>query len=117
MCAFAIAACGKQLQYPGTRTMYQLDSVSADQWKRLSERTIYFGHQSVGANIVEGIRDVEAAHPEIRLRVSSAERSAAPGVLNDFYIGRNEDPESKNDAFVAATRGAIGEQPVLMFKY
>jgi hypothetical protein len=91
--------------------------VSAAQWKRLSERTVYFGHQSVGANIVEGIREIEAVNPQIRLRVSSGERTAAPGVLNEFYIGRNEDPESKNDAFVAATRGAIGTQPVLMFKY
>ena len=49
--------------------------------------------------------------------MSSDERTAAPGVLNEFYIGRNEDPDSKNDAFLTATRGAIGEQPVLMFKY
>ena len=97
--------------------MHDLKTVSAEQWKRLSERTVYFGHQSVGANIVEGIREIEAANPQIRLRVSSGERTAASGVLNEFYIGRNEDPDSKNDAFVTATRGAIGEQPVLMFKY
>ena len=88
----AIAACSEQAESPAACTMHDLKTVSAEQWKRLSERTVYFGHQSVGANIVEGIREIEAANPQIRLRVSSDERTAAPGVLNEFYIGRNENP-------------------------
>jgi hypothetical protein len=91
--------------------------ITPEQWASLSQRTFYFGHQSVGANIIEGVREVSAGRPEIRLRVVCGEPAASPGALNEFRIGRNEDPESKNAAIVLATNGALGPSPVIMFKY
>jgi hypothetical protein len=86
----------------------------------LSQRTIFFGHQSVGRNILEGVRELMAADPRIRLRVVDAAAEplgGEPGLL-DFRIGRNGDPASKNASFLqvlAANRVPAGA--VLISKY
>ncbi len=112
-----LAGCSSRPDAPGVRTVMDVNQITAAQWQKLAQRTFYFGHQSVGADIIEGVREWAAQKPQIQLRVVSGEPTAAAGVLNEFPIGRNEDPESKNAAFIAATQGALGPQPVLMFKY
>jgi len=37
--------------------------IPEDSWKRLAERRIYFGHQSVGFNILDGIGDLRKSLP------------------------------------------------------
>ena len=95
----------------------EFGQVAVEQWASLSRRTFYFGHQSVGVDIVEGVREICARRPEIPLRVVSGSSAASPGTLNEFRIGRNEDPDSKNSAMLEATDGALGPGPVVMFKY
>jgi hypothetical protein len=62
----------------------------------LSRRTIFFGHQSVGGNILEGLRDL-AAREGVSLRVVEA---PAPGALPHPSFGHalmpaNGDPQQK----------------------
>ena len=111
------AACSDRSAQPGAEAMHDLKRITSEQWQTLSQRTVYFGHQSVGANIIGGVLEVTAQNPEIPIRVASGQRAASAGVLNEFLIGRNEDPDSKNAGFVAATQGALGPRPVLMLKY
>jgi hypothetical protein len=40
----------------------RLADVPAEAWTRLGEKTIFFGHQSLGDNIVCGIQDLVATH-------------------------------------------------------
>lgn len=112
-----LVACSTGSENMGQAEMGDLKQVSSEEWQTLSQRAVYFGHQSVGSNIMDGVRELVAQKPEIGLRVVSGEPTAAAGVLNEFDIGRNEDPESKNAAFLAATHGALGPKPILMFKY
>ena len=97
--------------------MRNFSQVTMEQWASLSGRTFYFGHQSVGADIVEGVREIGAERAEIKLRVVSGSSVPSPGTLNAFRIGRNEEPESKNAAIVETTGGVLGPRPVVMFKY
>lgn len=97
--------------------MHDFNRVTPEQWANLAQRTFYFGHQSVGANIIDGVREIAARRPDIKLRVVSEAREPLPGALNAFRIGRNEDPESKNVAVVQAAQGDLGPRPVIMFKY
>jgi lysophospholipase L1-like esterase len=97
--------------------MPNLSDVTSEQWSNLSQRTIYFGHQSVGANIIEGVRELAAEYPQIRLRIVSGESPSSGPVLSEFPIGNNGEPDSKNAAFLAATQRALGPKPTLMFKY
>jgi hypothetical protein len=50
------------------------------QIRNLSSKKIFFGHQSVGDNIVQGIRDVMEWDPRLRMNlISSADPEAVPG--------------------------------------
>src|SRR5215210_7477652 len=95
----------------------ELGNITPQQWEHLSKRAIYFGHQSVGENILDGIRDITAANPQIRLQIISGNATDRSPGLKEFAVGQNGDTDSKNSAFIAATQGELGPAPVLMFKY
>ncbi len=103
LCLF-LAGCerGGAVHEPADRPV-TLDQITKAEWDRLASRKIVFGHQSVGANILEGIRALLAEHPEIRLNIVDG-RADAPDLepgLAHFLIGRNGDPRSKHEAFRA----------------
>jgi len=77
-----------------------LSAVSAAEWEGLAARRIFFGHQSVGGNITQGLTEVLESHPEIRLSVVE---SKAVGPRAGFYHARNGEngyPDRKADEFV-----------------
>jgi hypothetical protein len=57
---------------------------------RVTNQRIFFGHQSVGDNILDGVR---SAAPGLRILRGEAP-PAHPGIV-ETLIGRNEDPDSK----------------------
>lgn len=103
-----------------TKDTEQLSRVSPAVWQKLSNQRIYFGHQSVGDNILLGLREVLAAHPEINLRIQERAELATPttpGLIHS-YVGTNELPHSKNDAFVNAVGDKLRNNvDVAFFKY
>lgn len=90
-------------------------------WLTLRSRNIFFGHQSVGENIMAGVRRVLADHPEIGVRlVSSADPAAVEGpAFIDAPIGVNERPATKSQAFSAILEGGFGNtaNAVAMYKF
>jgi len=76
-------------------------AVTAEQWRALADRRMFFGHQSVGGNIIDGAKLVLADHPEIPLKIfdSSALDASSPPGLYQARIGHNGDPASKMAAF------------------
>jgi hypothetical protein len=96
---------------------YRLEDVTPEQWAVLAKRRIFFGHQSVGGNIIDGMTAVLDAHPEIPLRIieaASVDSLSAPGLYH-ARIGKNGDPASKANAFAAMT--GAGSPDVALFKY
>lgn len=66
----------------------------------VSKGRIFFGHQSVGRNLLQGLDDL-AKQSDVQLRIASPEeaiRGAAPGVYQ-VDIGKNKDPLGKIAAF------------------
>lgn len=114
----ALSACSSRADHIQSDAGPVLARITPEQWQALSKRTIYFGHQSVGENIVEGIRELAAGNPQIRINVVSGPRAdnAAPA-LHEFFVGENTNPQSKNDAFLATVSGPLPAAPVLAFKY
>lgn len=106
------------------RSMTSLGSVASgvtmDDLAKVSRTKIFFGHQSVGMNILDGVRDVYAA-----------DRTAAPpieqdgtasgqdgGFIDHAYIGENEKPFAKIQDFDAKMRSGLGHQvDVAMMKF
>jgi hypothetical protein len=86
----------------------------------LANKRVFFGHQSVGANIIQGIRDLMAEDPRFNLKiVSSAEPQSVSGpAFVEATIGDNRKPRSKNDAFLAILGKGLGAQGgIAMYKY
>jgi len=79
-------------------------------WQNLSKKKIYFGHQSVGFNIIDGIEDVMKEHPEIKLNiVETADGSDFKvGLIAHSRVGKNVDPSSKIRAFADYIDQGIG---------
>jgi hypothetical protein len=86
----------------------------------LATKAIYFGHQSVGGNIMTGVQAQIAANPGTSLRVvsSSSASALAAGVFAHASNGANGNPGGKNDAFDATIRGGVGSAAdIAFFKY
>ena len=84
---------------------------------RLAEKKIFFGHQSVGANILEGIRDLARENPKIRLNILETKGEADLGnpVFAHARVGKNTDPVSKIQAFQAFVQDGIGNRVDIAF--
>lgn len=88
--------------------------------RRLADRVVLFGHQSVGANLLEGIRELAARDPRVALRVTSLRDAGAmpDGALLETLIGDNGQPARKTDDFLAALASPAGQQATLaLHKY
>jgi len=91
----------------------------AAEWASLAGARVYFGHQSVGGNVIEGLRDLGTAHTERPLKIiHSRETSPGTSALVEFNIGENGQPESKMKDFAAAL-DQIGDtaHAIAIFKY
>ena len=89
-------------------------------WDRLAQRRVYFGHQSVGYNILDGVADILRVQPFVRLRVveSMAPRPAEGPALVHSQVGRNCDPGSKMQSFADQVRSGTGSwADVAFFKF
>ena len=89
---------------------------------QLAERRIFFGHQSVGANLLDGVADLMQVDERLRLRVvqtDSPETIDGPGFFHAF-VGDNRRPDAKNADFsriVNAGFGARGGVALLKYCY
>jgi hypothetical protein len=68
---------------------------------KIQNKKIFFGHQSVGNDIIQGMKDIQTNYDDIRLNfISINNTSLIPDkYFADAYIGENTKPDSKCDAF------------------
>jgi len=98
----------------------KLDEISQDRWDVLSQKKIFFGHKSVGANIIEGLNEVMAQRPKIKLNIR--ETTDPVDFLGPIFahspIGRNKAPLSKVDRFREIMESGVGlAADVAFFKF
>ena len=104
----------------GSKTMLTLDDIQPASWEKLAQKKIFFGHQSVGNNIMKGIEELMKKNPSIRLHVleSSKPSDFSSGIFAHSQIGRNEDPEYKIHDFVRVMdKGIGGKADIAFFKF
>jgi lysophospholipase L1-like esterase len=87
----------------------------------LATSRIYFGHQSVGANVLEGVHELSGAEPgaaPLSIIRSRDVASVTGPALVEFTIGENGDPASKARDFAAVLDQKKDSTPaVALFKY
>jgi len=97
-----------------------IKEIPAEAWHKLSQKKVYFGHQSVGYDILNGIKDIMKENPQVKLNIKTMRRTTdftAP-IFTHSEIGKNEDPKSKTDDFVSIiTQGLGGEVQIAFFKF
>jgi hypothetical protein len=78
---------------------------------RVGRLKIFFGHQSVGENLLDGVRRIAPS-----LAIVRGETVPAAPALVETMIGRNEDPESKVVHFARIMETLGDHVDVAMFK-
>jgi hypothetical protein len=88
---------------PGTATQYLV---------QVSRTRVFFGHQSVGMNVLDGVLGVYAAHGVAAPTIEhgSAHASKDGGFIDHEFIGENEKPWSKIADFDAKVRAGVGSR-------
>ena len=82
----------------------EISSITQGQWESLSYKFIYFGHQSVGSNIMEGVHSVIENNPSIKINIVKYNKDLVienPSFVDNKNLGKNNDPESKINQFVS----------------
>jgi hypothetical protein len=84
--------------------------------EKLAQRRIFFGHQSVGGNILEGLQRLGAG-PRV-VEVKSPSETVAPGTLAHAMVGENLKPETKIADFERLMDGGLAKTvDVAFFKF
>lgn len=96
-------------------------SPSADVKQRLqaiAASTVLFGHQSVGANLLEGLRAL-AQGEGVALRIAEVKGAPElrPGTFGHVFVAENGDPRRKLASFTTALEGAEPDVALVKFCY
>lgn len=94
------------------KTTYKnLNDIPDSAWEELSQKKIYFGHQSVGFNIIDGIQDLMKEYPKIKLNIveTSESKDFNAGILGHSRVGKNTDQVSKTADFSSLLENGIGK--------
>lgn len=86
-----------------------LKNVSAAQWDMISQKRIYWGHRSIGSNIINGIRDLVQKYPQIKVKISRPEDGirADEGCVIHYRVGQQASPETIALDFMALSDTAV----------
>lgn len=73
---------------------------------------VFFGHQSVGENILGGVEAIYARQGLVAppIEENGARPGPAGGFISHAYIGANEQPRLKIDDFARTLRGGLGDR-------
>ena len=87
------------------------DSALLRDFGAIQGKRILFGHQSVGGNIIDGLRDLTKGRTEVRFTIVDLEKTPRPSGLyfGEIRIGKNGDPGSKCDAFTRTVDALLGD--------
>lgn len=101
-------------------TYTDLNNVPVEKFSQLKRKTIYFGHQSLGFNIVDGINSIMAKNEKIDFNIVEKKNADAyqQGVFAHSTIGVNKNPKSKIDDFFEKINDSNGNKiDIAFFKF
>jgi hypothetical protein len=116
LAAAAFWACGGS-EPTATKHYTNLEEVSMADWKALAGKKIYFGHQSVGYNILDGVAAILAQRDGAELTIVEVENELpdADGYFAHGRVGENTHPDKKIAAFEAFMAANAEAKPDIAF--
>lgn len=94
-----------------------IDDVPKEYWAKLAEMKIFFGHQSVGYNIIDGIKDIINERDYIKLNIIETNDPAVfdRPVFAHSQVGINTKPFSKIKRFEEIMNSGVGTKADIAF--
>jgi len=111
-----LAAC----QGADTLQPRKMDDALAADFERVGAARVYFGHQSVGANVLSGLADLQKQldRPVIRVaELGDLGTAEGQGVMLQTAIGKNGQPDAKCEDFRQVMRQLQGRVDAALFKF
>ena len=97
-----------------------IDDVPQEYWVKLAEKRIFFGHKSVGYNIIDGIEDILNECKQIKLNIVETCDPAEFDlpIFAHSQVGSNTDPVSKIESFTNIMDVGVGNKvDIAFFKF
>lgn len=112
-----LLSCNGEIMTEKTTPFPSIKDVPAGAWEKLSQKKIYFGHQSVGYNIIDGIKDLMKEYPQIKLNIieTSEPDDFKGAIFAHSKVGKNQDPASKINEFIDFMEKGIGNKADIAF--
>ena len=109
---FTILSCSGGDMPEKAITYSNLKDVPDVALEKLSKKKIYFGHQSVGFNIIDGVTGLMKENPQIKLNIVETIDSSDfdGGVFAHSRVGKNEQPDTKIADFKKFIDEGIGDK-------
>ncbi|MCL2259590.1 MAG: SGNH/GDSL hydrolase family protein, partial [Cystobacterineae bacterium] len=85
-----------------------LTPFSQEEKQSLNNKRIFFAHQSVGQNILDGLREIGSPLPQRPLHGDTSTAFENPGIV-DSLVGENMQPLSKIEHFEKLLMDGVGE--------
>jgi hypothetical protein len=85
--------------------------------QKLNNKRIYFGHQSVGGNIIDGLTELVEPYKFFNIIDMNQEQPLPESYFLHSKIGKNEDPGSKCDDFTVKLDRIDGQVDIAMLKF
>jgi hypothetical protein len=112
-----LISCGDEKINNTTHSFPSISDISDSGWQKLSRQQIIFGHQSVGSNIIDGIKRISSENTQAKISILETEdphKLAKPG-LTHFWVGENTRPLAKLEGFAAFMKKAGLQNPDIAF--
>lgn len=102
----------------GTDQLQTIKQIPQKKWDNLARKKIFFGHQSVGNNIILGVNEIKSDNRHIQLNIVETKDTSdfEKGIFAHYSnIGENDFPLSKVDAFVQLMNAGLGDETDIAF--
>jgi hypothetical protein len=112
-----LTACGQNADMDKSTIYQPITVLSKSELDALAKKNIYFAHQSVGDNIIDGIKDIQNQYSEISLNIRDISNESNLPFLGFSHssIGKNGDPISKINDFDTKLSNGIGKSSDIAF--
>ncbi len=108
---FALSCCERGEMAQEKVQENQQSDIQSAHLESLSNKHIYFAHQSVGFNILKGVKEIESQFSNFTLNISEIKNDIEDTAgLYHSTIGGNGSPKSKIDDFTQRLHNGIGEK-------
>lgn len=111
-------ACAQGEEFKNMNQITESKKINEADIKKLASKKIYFGHMSVGYNIIDGLKSILPADSELNIVETSDPKDFSKPVFAHSQNGENTKPETKIAAFIQKMDAGLGNKvDIAFFKF